>query len=391
MPGAVEMGELVEELLKFTLTSSIDGTLDFDLGLSKDYCSNLLTEDPLHSDTDYAPVGHVEGIPQYPLYKHLASALSQSINAGAICIKHDKKMESIQEINSFKQEEEEEEWYNLILDKGSELRSILQSVEVEFHVQEPFFSMLKDGVKTVEGRCAVGKYSRISSGASILFNKCLVLCVQDVHWYASFSEMLKAESLAKVLPGVKTVEEGVQIYWKFYTEEQERSKGVLAISVAKPAAQPYFALASILSCLGYKGIQRLLGCAHTVGTNPTALPPSRSTLLSSFGLPHNPNVKSSTLTTGARALAKHINRCSSIYWGTFVGSDSNKNEIALNVINRLVDHCCWLNLHIVPPHGDVFEIRVAEGYGARWSSDGTKFIGFLEPYMEDGHSKRWKH
>ena len=35
--------------------------------------------------------------------------------------------------------------------------------------------------------------------------------MQDAHWYASFSEMLGAESLAKVLPGVETIEEGKKL------------------------------------------------------------------------------------------------------------------------------------------------------------------------------------
>lgn len=68
-----------------------------------------------------------------------------------------------------------------------------------------------------------------------------------------------------------------------------------------------------------------------------------------------------------------------------------KNRLAMNVISRLIVSCCWSNIHVVPQHGAVFEIRVADGYGARWSKDGTKFIGFLEPYIEDGHSRRWKH
>lgn len=72
-------------------------------------------------------------------------------------------------------------------------------------------------------------------------------------------------------------------------------------------------------------------------------------------------------------------------------SDSNKNKLAMDAITRVIANCCWLNMHIVPPHGAVFEIRVADGYGARWSQDGTKFIGFLEPYMEDGHLRGWKH
>ena len=39
------------------------------------------------------------------------------------------------------------------------------------------------------------------------------------------------------------------------------------------------------------------------------------------------------------------------------------------------------------------EARVPEGYGARWAltADGARFRGFLEPPMEDGHAKRWRH
>ncbi|KAL5057808.1 hypothetical protein RYX36_029412 [Vicia faba] len=44
----------------------------------------------------------------------------------------------------------------------------------------------------------------------------------------------------------------------------------------------------------------------------------------------------------------------------------------MDVINNLIAHCSWMNIHIVPPHGAVFEIRVADGYGARWNEDGSK-------------------
>jgi hypothetical protein len=39
----------------------------------------------------------------------------------------------------------------------------------------------------------------------------------------------------------------------------------------------------------------------------------------------------------------------------------------------------------------MIEVRVMEGYGLRWTCDGSFFRGFLEPHMEDGHSKGWKH
>lgn len=205
--------------------------------------------------------------------------------------------------------------------------------------------------------------------------------------------MLEAENLSQVLPGVKSTEEGIEIYRKFYTEEKERSNGVLAICVSNSSlvGQPSILLAIIISELSYEGVQSLLGQAHTTGTISTALPPPKSTLLSSFMLTYNTNVKGSTLTHGSRALAKHADRSSNKYWGNLNGSDSDKNNLAMGVIMDLITNSCWLNVYIVQPHGAVFEIRVEEGYGARWSKDGTKFIGFLEPYMDDGHLKGWKH
>lgn len=282
-------------------------------------------------------------------------------------------------------------WNQLFLEKGSVLQSILEEVNFELHVQEPFFSQLKDKLKTVEGRCAVGNYKRIQRGHSLLFNKCLILQVEGIRQYASFHEMLEAEGLEKVLPGVASIEEGVQIYRNFYSEEKERSNGVLAIGVRIPTHQLHDVMASILSELSYAGVQKLLGFVDTVGTNPKLLPPPMSALLSAFLMPHNPDVISSTLTDGARALAKHSHRSSLGYWGALNGSDSDKNQHAMDAIIHLLTECCWLNMHIVPPHGTVLEIRNKDGYGARWSADGTKFIGFLEPYKVDGHLNRWKH
>ncbi|XP_012833065.1 PREDICTED: uncharacterized protein LOC105953929 [Erythranthe guttata] len=198
------------------------------------------------------------------------------------------------------------------------------------------------------------------------------------------------ESLAKVLPGVPSIEEGVQIYRNFYSEEKERLNGVTAICG--------------LSC---SGVQKLLGFVETIGTNPESLPPTTSTLLSTFLATHNRHVltlhnlcihtlvwfevKGSTLTNGARALSKHINRSSQGYWGALNGNDYEKNRQAVEVINRVMSECIWMNMHTVQPHGCIFEIRTRDGYGARWSGDGIKFIGFLEPYEVDGHSKGWKH
>ncbi|WJX69711.1 hypothetical protein P8452_53915 [Trifolium repens] len=272
------------------------------------------------------------------------------------------------EFDNSSMQQKHNEWKELILEKGSEIVNILKSVSFELHVQEPFFTQLKDGLKTIEGRCASDKYNRIELG--ILLNKSLVFEVQGVKRYPSFFNMLEAENLGEVLPGVESVEEGVKIYRRFYTEEKEQTNGVLAITVSKFPVQPYNSLASLISGLSYEGVQGLLGLMHTTGTVPNALPPPISTLLASFNFPCNPN--ENALTDGARALAKHACRSSSGYWGSLIGNDSNKNRLAMDVINNLIAHCCWMNIHIVPPHGNVFEIRVADGYGARWTEDGSK-------------------
>ncbi|ONI29469.1 hypothetical protein PRUPE_1G199500 [Prunus persica] len=373
----VNLKDTIEELLKFTLQSCTNGTLEIDLGLPKELCSRLLKPEPndlsspSHSDSS---TGIFEGIPPYPLYKRLALALHESMASGTLfgtC----NNLTIIHQESLLK--EKENEWQKLILEKGSELVNVLKTVKIELHVQEPFFSQLKDGLKTIEGRCALGNCSRyddssimhipvrlyewgfllskkkkglgdldhsavlsqyltkeeffrrIDSGSLILFNKCLLFEVQDIRSYSSFSEMMEAEGLSKVLPGVETIEQGVQIYRKFYTEEKERSNGVLAICVSKFPLQPYISLARLLFGLSLGGLQGLLGLAHTTGSTPDALPPPTSTLLSSFVLPYKLNVEGSTLTHGARALAKHAHRSSSKYWGTLDGSVFNHTMLSL--------------------------------------------------------------
>lgn len=37
-------------------------------------------------------------------------------------------------------------------------------------------------------------------------------------------------------------------------------------------------------------------------------------------------------------------------------------------------------MHVVPPKRTVFEIRVAEGFGARWSEDGSKVSRYMHSF-----------
>lgn len=103
----------------------------------------------------------------------------------------------------------------------------------------------------------------------------------------------------------------------------------------------------------------------------------------------------SLLSVGARALAKHAHRGMEGFWaGAASGSDAAKNQAAETALRTVLQEAVWGNLHQLPGGLPTFEVRVKQGYGARWtvSEDGsTKFRGLLEPMMEDGHEKRWRH
>ncbi|XP_021609719.1 uncharacterized protein LOC110613089 isoform X2 [Manihot esculenta] len=247
-PGTtpVELRDCIEKLMKFTLQAHIDQSLGFDLCLSKDFCFRLLN-DSYNSNSEQA-------LPQL-LYQRLAFILCEIITYASFS-GTTKFMESHNLENDVS---ERRKWEILIWDEGTQLLNILKSVSFELDVQEPFFTQLRDGMKTVEGRCAVGDYN----------NSMFKLEEDpDVHRYASFAEMLEVEGLEKVLPGVKTIDEGVKVYRRFYTEAKERANRVLAICVGQSAAQPYILLAGILSGLSCKGIASYLDQYHYPGTSP---------------------------------------------------------------------------------------------------------------------------
>ncbi|KAL0547396.1 hypothetical protein IC582_017330 [Cucumis melo] len=79
------------------------------------------------------------------LYKDLVSALLKSVSEASCG--------SLDDL-------EDKEECNEIAEGRAELVNVLKTVNFELHVQEPFFTQLKDGLKRVEGRCAAGNYNR---------------------------------------------------------------------------------------------------------------------------------------------------------------------------------------------------------------------------------------
>ena len=137
--------------------------------------------------------------------------------------------------------------------------------------------------------------------------------------------------------------------------------------------------------IGSRGIYTILGFRKTVGSQELIWPSGKE-LLENFNKPNQilsveemQRLKNiSKLSVGARALQKHSHRSSDGFWGHPTGSETLKNIHANKIAQQILRECVWINIHKMLHSEVIIECRVIQGYGIRWSIDGT-FRGFLEP------------
>ena len=147
------------------------------------------------------------------------------------------------------------------------------------------------------------------------------------------------------------------------------------------------------SQLTRESIAYLLGMRRTRYSISDYFPPSPRALLDSFRMPHEKNGRIVGLSRGGRALTKHCQRSiSAKFWPSAKGSSHEINQRAEYIVLRILRSCIWMNAHLLPHETPIFEIRIAEGFGARWTADlKLEFRGFLEPPSLEGHEKNWIH
>ncbi|KAK7112704.1 uncharacterized protein [Littorina saxatilis] len=193
----------------------------------------------------------------------------------------------------------------------------------------------------------------------------------DLPRFDLLDEKKYAEYRTSVIASVTPLLTGLTSLWHDWTREEIK-----------------YRIREVLMLLGKRGIMDLLGLRKTVGS-AELFPTSRKKLMDSFKLKHSPN---SELWVGARALAKHYHRDQSTsWWGNCTGSETDKNQHALGKVTAILDNATWINIHWLPHDIYIVEARQENGYGARWSADGSLFRGFLEPQMEGGHDAGWRH
>ncbi|MFT4552040.1 MAG: oligoribonuclease [Chlamydiales bacterium] len=116
---------------------------------------------------------------------------------------------------------------------GSSSSSVILADPLPMTVREPFFSQIKNGTKTVEGRLSRGSYRNLQVGMNLRFNDEVTCRVTGIQKYASFREMIEAEGIDNVLPGLTETSEAEEIYHHFYSPEDVTLYGALAIQIER--------------------------------------------------------------------------------------------------------------------------------------------------------------
>jgi ASC-1-like (ASCH) protein len=102
------------------------------------------------------------------------------------------------------------------------------------NVQQPYFDFIKNGQKTIEGRIRKDKFASIVEGDVIKIccdGQFITAYILGVRRYTSFYHYLYCEGLAKTLPNIDNINKGCNVYRKFYTYEQEKKFGIVAIEL----------------------------------------------------------------------------------------------------------------------------------------------------------------
>lgn len=107
-------------------------------------------------------------------------------------------------------------------------------IELTLNCEDPWFSLLEKGIKSVEGRKGKDKYLSLKPGNIIQFQctnstRSFIATVVRVDRFTSLADYLNEVTLEKALPGIQTLEEGIRIYSAWSTPEEIQKLGFVAI------------------------------------------------------------------------------------------------------------------------------------------------------------------
>jgi ASC-1-like (ASCH) protein len=89
----------------------------------------------------------------------------------------------------------------------------------EKNLSEPWFSLIKLNIKSVEGRLNKGDFANMKVGDSIIFTNIelgferkFTVEIKKINCFDNFQEYLENETLERCLPGIDNMEDGLNVY-----------------------------------------------------------------------------------------------------------------------------------------------------------------------------------
>ncbi len=104
----------------------------------------------------------------------------------------------------------------------------------ELTCDEPWFSLIRKGIKPVEGRKNSPKYQGIRVGDVLKFtcnNDHFFVQVTEIRSYASLEEYLLDVTVEKALPGVGSLKDAINTYLQWSTPDEIKKHGFLGIFI----------------------------------------------------------------------------------------------------------------------------------------------------------------
>lgn len=114
---------------------------------------------------------------------------------------------------------------------------------LEIGIETSVLEDIRLGRKTIEGRLGKPKFLKITEGDVVRIREDIweggeivesltsdvSIKITQVLYFESFSEMLETLDYKAVLPAALNVEDGLKIYRQFYSAEDEKEYGVVAM------------------------------------------------------------------------------------------------------------------------------------------------------------------
>jgi len=102
------------------------------------------------------------------------------------------------------------------------------------NVQEPYYSFIVKGKKKIEVRLNKGKFSSLEKGDIIkMGDQGIELLVLDIKKYKTFRAIFENEKMEDIIPDKDCADDAIAVCYRFFTKEQEKEFGVVAIKIQK--------------------------------------------------------------------------------------------------------------------------------------------------------------